>query len=300
MRARTLTGRVSYAAMVDASGHATALDIIAATHVDFVPAAFEALDKWSFGVAPPGIPPNQPIRGIVDFEPVTTDRQAILRANDITGSDGQPPAHPPEPIVVVDPVFPYDRLLAGESGEAIAEFVVLATGRVGEIQVRTATKPEFGEALRAALASWFFKPALNNGQPVNAQLAKRFNFKGVPKAAKEGGKDVLTEVVVEERLKTIGQAKGLDEKLMPLYRVSPDYPPSLLLTTKESGDATVSMVICRDGRIRLARVLSASAPDFGWAAITAVNQWVFKPPLRGGVPVDVVVQLPVKFASPKH
>jgi outer membrane biosynthesis protein TonB len=44
--------------------------------------------------------------------------------------------------------------------------------------------------------------------------------------------------------------------------------------------------------------VSATNAEFGWSAATAVSQWVFKAPLRGGQPVDVKVRIPFDFKSP--
>jgi len=62
----------------------------------------------------------------------------------------------------------------------------------------------------------------------------------------------------------------------------------------------IEFIIDRDGRCRLPRVVSASQPEFGWAAAAAINQWVFAPPTKGGQPVDVKVNIPVDFPPPKN
>jgi hypothetical protein len=49
----------------------------------------------------------------------------------------------------------------------------------------------------------------------------------------------------------------------------------------------------------LPRIVSASAPEFGWAAATSVSQWLFKAPRRKGKPVDVKVAMPVSFDVPQ-
>lgn len=299
MKARKLTGKVAYLCAVDASGQMSNLHIMAATYVDFVPDALKALRTLQFDPATQdGKPVPSRYSGSILFADPAADRKAVLAANQVTGSDGQPPAFPPMPYEVVDPVFPSARLLAGESGEAIAVFVVQPNGFVGEIQVRSATKPEYGDALRAALEAWVFRPALKDGQPTAVTLAKRVNFRGVPKNS-PGTQDALTRVVVAARQDKIGSAKGLDHPLTPIYQVTPNYPAALANTSREAGEALLSMVICRDGRVRLVQAISASQPAFAWAAVTAVNQWLFEPPTRGGEPVDVRVQIPIRFGAAK-
>jgi TonB family protein len=60
----------------------------------------------------------------------------------------------------------------------------------------------------------------------------------------------------------------------------------------------IDFVIDRDGRARLPQIISATSEEFGWAAATAVAQWVFRPPLRGGQPVDIKVRIPFSFKAP--
>jgi hypothetical protein len=50
----------------------------------------------------------------------------------------------------------------------------------------------------------------------------------------------------------------------------------------------------------LPRIVTATQPEFGWSAATAITQWVFKAPHRGGEPVDVKVRIPFRFVAPPH
>jgi hypothetical protein len=49
--------------------------------------------------------------------------------------------------------------------------------------------------------------------------------------------------------------------------------------------------------VHLPRIVSASAPPFGWAAVTAAAQWEFSPPRKGGQPVDARMRVPVDFPA---
>jgi TonB family protein len=76
------------------------------------------------------------------------------------------------------------------------------------------------------------------------------------------------------------------------------YPTALKKNGRPSGQAVIEFVIDRDGRARLPRIVSASDEQFGWAAATAVSQWVFDMPRRNGQPVDVRVKIPFQFKVP--
>lgn len=79
-----------------------------------------------------------------------------------------------------------------------------------------------------------------------------------------------------------------------------DYPPALKQGDKPAGTAMIEIVIDREGRARLPRIVSATREEFGWAAATAAAQWVFQPPMRGGHAVDVKVRVPFEFTAPEN
>jgi hypothetical protein len=44
--------------------------------------------------------------------------------------------------------------------------------------------------------------------------------------------------------------------------------------------------------------VAATRPEFGWAAATAVQQWVFARPLRQGELTDARVSVEISFTPP--
>jgi TonB family protein len=127
-------------------------------------------------------------------------------------------------------------------------------------------------------------------------LEKRVVFRLRGKAPGLPEDPALARVVTEARQGLIESAKGLDGRLAPLYQVAPVYPAALRAGGGPGGRAEIAMVVSRDGRVRLPRIESASREEFGWAAATAVSEWVFAPPTRGGERVDVSVVVPFVFA----
>lgn len=297
---RRLTGTVTYICRVDDAGHASGLRVVSASHADFVPAVLAAFSRWEFS---PGMQGDLPVAGEMQgeatFDAVAAKPAEVLAANGITAPDGTAPADCPLPVFVVDPVWPFEALFDGEGGGASVDFTVQPGGTVTDVRVRDATRPEFGRALVAALEGWSFRPAVSNGQPVAVALVKHAEFKAVPVDAAPGeSSDPLVRLVRLARVGEIRGGAGLDEKPAPLYRVAPGYPAALRTSGRPSGQAIVDFVIDRDGRARLPRVVSSTHEEFGWAAATAVTQWVFKVPRRGGGPTEVKVQIPFQFTAP--
>ena len=295
---RKIEGSVTFACTVNAEGRAVAPRITGASNVEFVLPALEALNHWEFTPARQGdLPTKSLVEAKVTFDGRGNSREEVLAVNGLTAPDGKVPPLAPEPYIVTDPVWPYDLLMAGKGGSAVAEFTVWANGAVTAVKVRQATSPELGRALVAALETWGFNPALDSGRPVSVPMMKRAEFVAVV-AGRESATDPVERLIAARRANQIGPAKNLDEKLTPLYRAPPAYPASLAEGDQPAGGAEIEFVIDREGRARLPRIVSATREEFGWAAATAVSQWVFKAPSRGGKPIDVVVKIPFEFAAP--
>lgn len=293
---RKLDGQVLVDFRVDPDGRVPAIRVLAATHADFICSALEAVRSWSFRPALQGdLPVAASLQASLDFSYVKAEGEMVdlLASNGLSLVKTENTAaldQQPMPLVVVDPVYPYALLLAGIEGEAAADFEIGANGGVGLVTVLHATHPEFGRALVAALEACWFEPAQKEGHKVATLATKRQRF-SVAKAGKP-----LARLV--ERLRsgdTAGlRARGLDGRLTPCYQVSPAYPGALR-TEKPAGAATIEFIVDRDGRGRFARIISATREEFGWAAATTVERWVFDPPKRGGQPVDVQVSIPFSF-----
>lgn len=292
---RMISGAVKFAGIVDPSGHVQQPRILGASQVEFVLPAFEAMRQWKFRPAMQGdlaIPDR--VEGSVTFDSPAGKPEEVLAANAITAPDGKPPAVTPEPLVVADPVWPLDALLKGEGGSATVEFTVTETGFVRDLKVRAASQPAFGQALEAALEGWHFSRPFVEDHAVTVPLVKRVDFKAIPADATDKS-DPVVRLVQALRHNEVGGPKGLDARLVPIYRVPPVYPLALRGQNAPAGQAMIEFVIDREGRARLPRIVSASREEFGWAAATAVNQWIFQPPHRGGAPVDVKVRIPFDF-----
>jgi TonB family protein len=295
---RKLSGLVRFKCTVNPDGHAVAVTVVGATHPDFVFPALRSLDRWTFTPGMQGdLPDTSEVEGNITFDANASGAAEVLEANHITGPDGKPPALQPEPRVVADPVWPYDLLVNGEAGSAVVTYTVSDEGEPQDVQVQSETKPEFGASLVAAVEEGFFVKATDGRQAAAVQLMQRAEFAPVPADANGDG-DPVARLLAALRAKQVGDAKGLDERLTPIYRVPPTYPGALRKAGGPSGRAEIEFIIDRDGRARLPRIVSASNEAFGWSAATAVAQWVFKAPLRNGQHVDVRARIPFDFKAP--
>ena len=79
-----------------------------------------------------------------------------------------------------------------------------------------------------------------------------------------------------------------------IQKVDPDYPP-LARSARIQGTVRFTAIIARDGRIQNLQLVSGH-PLLVESARQAVEQWVYRPTLLNGQPVEVVTQIDVNFA----
>lgn len=76
-----------------------------------------------------------------------------------------------------DPDYPPLSRERGEQGVVMLQLAVDASGRLGEVNVlRSSGFARLDKAARAAVQRWRFQPAIENGQPVAAQLTLPVRF----------------------------------------------------------------------------------------------------------------------------
>lgn len=101
-------------------------------------------------------------------------------------------------------------------------------------------------------------------------------------------------VTVIQKQPTAPIAVGGDVQMAKLIRkVTPLYP-SLAITARISGVVRLIGTIGKDGTIRNLQLVSGH-PMLARAALEAVRQWVYKPTLLNGMPVEVIAPIEVNF-----
>jgi TonB family protein len=87
---------------------------------------------------------------------------------------------------------------------------------------------------------------------------------------------------------------GAVERAMLIYKPSPVYPP-LAKTARIQGVVRLEAVIGKDGTLQDLKVITGH-PLLLESALMAVSQWVYKPTLLNGEPVEVVTEIDVNYA----
>jgi TonB family protein len=201
---------------------------------------------------------------------------------------------PPKIRYVAPVVYPYQMLQSDKSGSARVSILVGPDGKPRKVEVLEASEPDFGGAMKASLEAWTFEPARKNGKPSWALFVKEQQFDEAGRDVQIGGGAQHLVRLVAENAPELLQIKDLDATPHARYQPLPVYPPDLK-AGKITGSARIEFIIDKAGAAQLPRIVSATQPDFGWAAATAIARWRFDPPLRNGAPVTVRTQIPLEF-----
>jgi TonB family protein len=289
-----LPGEVLIEFNVGVDGRAHDSKVLWTSHAAFVESALHTLEQSTIEPAHQGsLLKVSRMRYPVEFASIGASPVDVLQANRLSPAGSEVLEMLPGRVVLTPPAYLFDRLQADETGSAVVEFEIAENGRTRNPDVVSASAPEFGAALKAAVETWGFKPPARS----ETQTALRVRVTRDFAPSHDGVKSELL-TALKPGGPGIGGAAGLDQKLKPLWRGFPAYPQELLAENL-TGEAVVEFVVDRRGRVSLPMIVSASRPEFGWAAVTAVNQWVFVPPTSKGEPTDVKVRLPVFFPPPK-
>lgn len=202
----------------------------------------------------------------------------------------------PTPISTAFPVWPFEAAMKDAGGRVKVTFVIGPDGRILAANATEATSTELGRAALAAIDVWEFQPARKkDGSPCGAVMSIEYEFglRSDDAPTSDSAFEILRQLRQGGETK-FATWKDLDAALKPLSRRRPVYP-SALREAGQDGEAVIEFFIDEQGDAQLPRIVSATAPEFGYAAAQAVATWRFTRPRRGGKPAVVRAKVPVTF-----
>jgi TonB family protein len=300
-------GKVVVEFIVNKDGLVSDAKVLESTNPVFDDAAIDAVLEWSFK---PGTKNKEPVktRMIVpislDFNDIRTGKATKIEPIGKVPKDAQT-GLAPEVKNIERGVYPLEMLKAGTEGTAKVLLVINKEGRVQLSQIREASAPEFGLAAQACMERQTYHPSLKDNMPVpcTVEWEVRFAFRkygeGWHVIPSEDEDDMLS--YEKRRPEAILSPSRLDKALKPVSQVSPVHPSTLV---GKEGSCVVEFVINKKGKVLLPRIVEASEPAFGYAAVQALSHWRFAPPKSEGKSVIVRARMPMKFvikpkATPK-
>ena len=182
----------------------------------------------------------------------------------------------------VKPTYPKEAMRAGIEGSVEVELTINDQGAVSHARVVRSANPVFDQAAIQAAEQWLFtKPA--NG-PVVRTVELTFTLSrgavGTPYIKVGADADAV-------------RVGGTIKPPIKTKHVSPEYPP-VARQARVAGMVLLDILVGRDGRVLDAEVVR-SIPLLDAAAIDAVLQWEFTPPLMNGNPVQAIMTVTVNF-----
>lgn len=184
-------------------------------------------------------------------------------------------------------VFPQRLLERGIlHGDVVVVLEVDTTGQVRDRLVTRYTHREFAREAERAIDRWGFAPGTVDGEPVVSILTVNFEFTVEGVAVYErrfDGEDAQRRWYGEFEYAPHGPAT-LDRRPVALAKDSPPYPEEWRQQGL-SGLVRVRFYIDETGRTRLPIVVTESDQRLASAALAAVREWRFEPPIADGKPV---------------
>lgn len=290
-----INGRVVVEFTIDANGMVRSPWIADSDNPAFDEPALDAILKWKFVPAEiDGIKTRVHVRQEIEFS-MNGPGKSLFELRGHADQSHLPPElryDVPAKIRSVEvPVYPFEQRVAKVSGRVKATALIGPDGRVALVKIRSADHPEFGQALAAALEGFNFDPALKNGKPTQMLLNFEQEFDRTELPDEDGDRLLAVE---RKHPDEIVAADSLDLPLKPLSMKRPVFPKELL-DKATTGQTVIEILIDEKGHAKLPRVVSASDPAFGYAAVQAVSAWWFQPPHQNGKPVITRVRVPIDF-----
>ncbi|MES2692721.1 MAG: TonB family protein [Verrucomicrobiota bacterium] len=297
MRRYGISGNVIFDYTVDETGQVKNPVVSESDNPAFDEPALAALLQWKYH---PAMRNGQPVSSRVR-QPVAfsyAEGAGAFRINEKADQSKLPPElryDTPVKIRGVSlPIYPYALRRQAVRGVAKATMWVDTRGVVTGVKILEAVRPEFGQALAAALQGFKFDPAYRAGKPVPQMVTFEQNF-SVYDLPDEAGSDLMT-LELKSPDKIIAQTK-LDAPLKVVSKREARFP---LLVPEDvmQGEAVIECLVDKGGWVRLARVKSATHEAFGYAAVQAASGWLFEAPTVAGKAVVVREEIPFKFKRP--
>lgn len=195
-------------------------------------------------------------------------------------------------VLAYPPMMLYNAIYYGEARVVIS---IDENGQLTDYLITGYTNEAFAEAAVGALKRWSYEPARTNGQARASRADVLFVFrdKGVIVQNLPGALEQhrVFGALQDRYMFKPCKLGELDRIPNPVHVVPPMVAKSVVSHT-----VTVEFYIDTEGKVRMPAVARESADDiYAAAAVSAVEQWRFEPPLRKGRPVLVYAQQEFSF-----
>ncbi|HQF39980.1 MAG TPA: TonB family protein [Opitutaceae bacterium] len=202
----------------------------------------------------------------------------------------------------VEPIFPVQlRNKSVNEGFVQIQILVAADGTLLETFVSEYSREEFATTTEAAIRNWRFRPAADPGA-LPQRINLRIDFRNEGMLVVQGDFQETVNAFFGHRDRepgvTLCRLSELDAIPEPVNLVVPEYPADLKAQGVQ-GSALVSFFIDETGQVHVAANSGSTRPEFAAAAVAAVKQWTFAPPMRKGAATRVFAVQEFAFTPDK-
>jgi TonB family protein len=215
-----------------------------------------------------------------------------------------PTDYTPMKVIQTEPViYPRRALDMGiTSGEVHISVQIDEAGKLTDHLVTAYSHPLLAESAVQALKKWRYEPAWVRGEARSATVDLTFQFENrgmVVVDLSVSSYVQLRDVQLRPGAYSYGvkTLRELDRIPTPVKVVQPVYPAEAA-QKQQSAAVTVHFYIDEQGKVRLpavSRDTSERHGEFAAAAVNAVSEWQFEPPLSKGQPVLVAARQEFNF-----
>ena len=197
---------------------------------------------------------------------------------------------PPSVIIKVDPIYPMLAKPERIAGEVTLRFIVTKTGEVKAPSVlKSSPQGVFDKSALEAIRKWRFKPATKAGEAVDVVVIEQLKFSAGINGPSQAGKSAHGPPF---------ELPDVDQPPRVIKRVDPAYPAEARKKGLE-GVVTLKFIVTKEGKVIAPSILKSSPEGvFDEGTLTAIRKWRFKPAVKGGEPVDVIVIAPLHYSLP--
>jgi TonB family protein len=227
----------------------------------------------------------------------------LLYANFAVAADPAPQDGEPMPDVAAvsvkpkllkpeQPVYPYNQARAGVNGTVTVEFIIDPQGRVRNPYVVGSNNPAFERPAIDAVLKWKFSPGKMDGRPVNVRAVQKIEFLMDSGGANSG----FWQITKAKDHSSLPPELRWDKAPVPESTTFPVYPFAALQGGVK-GKTLISFVVGPNGMVVKSKILQATTPEMGQAALAMIDTWHFTPAKKkDGTPLFAALGLEHNFA----
>jgi TonB family protein len=182
-------------------------------------------------------------------------------------------------------------------------WLTLSISKAGEVEdVHVVSGPaELQDAAVEAARRFRFQPVTCQGEPVSTLTRIPVDFalgENVKNADDPGPSDQQAPETLHGSMESHAKLSEELTGTLILHHVNPAYPKAAF-KRRIQGKVVLKIVIGKDGRVEAIAVISGP-PELVPSAVGAVEQWVYRPYILDGRPVEVDSQITVTYSLSKE